>query len=127
MARRVVILMRDGVLVILSARVGEFERLPGDIRMLRNPRQLLRDVCFGESTRSTQPAATALRGIESYLAESSCAKVIPPSALIASNPSVPSLAVPDSTTPMARSRWSCASDSKKESIGRCGVRVFGRG
>jgi len=46
----------------------------------------------------------ALRGIESCLAESSCAKVIPPSALMASNPMVPSLAVPDSTTPTARSR-----------------------
>jgi hypothetical protein len=30
--------------------------------------------------------------------------------------SVPSLAVPESTTPMARSWRSCASDSKKESI-----------
>ena len=71
----------------------------------------------GERTKSTQPAATALRGIESYLAESSCANVIPPSALIASSPSVPSVAVPERITPMARSRWSCASDSKKKSIG----------
>ena len=84
-------------------------------------------ISAGESTKSTQPAATALRGIESYRAESSCAKVIPPSALIASSPSVPSVAVPDSTTPMARSRWSCASDSKKESMDRCGARVRGRG
>ena len=45
----------------------------------------------------------ALRGILSYLADfGACAKVIPPSALIASNPSVPSVAVPDRMTPMAR-------------------------
>ena len=58
----------------------------------------------GESTKSTQPAATALRGIESYRAESSCANVIPPSALMASRPSVPSVAVPERITPIARSR-----------------------
>ena len=81
----------------------------------------------GERTKSTQPAATALRGIESYLADSSCAKVIPPSALIASSPSVPSVAVPERITPMARSRWSCASDSKKESIEWCAPRPCGRG
>ena len=70
----------------------------------------------GESTRSTQQAAMALRGIESCLAVLSSAKMIPSSALIASRLSVPSLAVPESTTPMARSWRSCASDSKKESI-----------
>ena len=79
---------------------------------------------FGESTKSTQPAATALRGIESYLADSSCAKVIPPSALMASSPSVPSVAVPERITPMARSRWSCASDSKKEVNGAMGARCL---
>src|SRR6185369_8899578 len=58
-------------------------------------------IFFGESTRSTQPAATALRGMEGYLADSSWARVIPPSALMASSPSVPSIAVPERTTPMA--------------------------
>ena len=81
----------------------------------------------GLRTKSTQPAATALRGIESYLADSSCAKVMPPSALIASSPSVPSVAVPERITPIARSRWSCASDSKKASIGWCAPRSCGRG
>ena len=61
-------------------------------------------ICSGANTKSTTPDAIALRGIESYFAESSCAKVTPPSALMASSPTVPSLAVPDSTTPMARSR-----------------------
>ena len=60
-------------------------------------------MCSGASTKSTQPAAIALCGIESYLADSSWAKVIPPSALIASSPNVPSVAVPESTTPIARS------------------------
>ena len=67
---------------------------------------------------STTPAATALRGMDSNFAEPSWAKVIPPSALMASSPNVPSLAVPDNTMPMARSCWSCASDSKKKSIER---------
>jgi len=83
--------------------------------MLRDRSKLPGDSA-GESTRSTQPTAMALRGIESCLAVLSCAKMIPPSALIASRLSVPSLAVPESATPMARSWRSCASDSKKESI-----------
>ena len=50
---------------------------------------------------STQPAATALRGIPSWHADWSCAKVTPPSALMARSPRVPSAPVPDSTTPTA--------------------------
>jgi hypothetical protein len=46
---------------------------------------------------------------------------------MASSPSVPSLAVPERITPMARSRWSRASDSKKKSIEWCGARVGWRG
>jgi len=82
----------------------------------------------GESTKSTHPAATALRGIESYLADSSCAKVIPPSALTASSPQRavggrpgknhadgPARADPGPATP------------KKTSIGWCGVRPGGLG
>ena len=81
----------------------------------------------GERTKSTYPAATALRGIDSYLADSSCANVIPSAALMASRPSVPSVAVPERITPMARSRWSSASDSKKKSMACCGRRPVARG
>ena len=83
--------------------------------MLRDPSKLPGDVGRREHEIDAA-AAIALRGIESCLAVLSCAKMIPPSALIASRLSVPSLAVPESTTPMARSWRSCASDSKKESI-----------
>ena len=41
------------------------------------------------------PAVIALRGMLSCWAESSCAKVIPPSALMALHPAVPSFAVPE--------------------------------
>ena len=41
----------------------------------------------GGSTKSTHPAAIALRGMPSYFADfPSCAKVIPPAALIAARP-----------------------------------------
>ena len=81
----------------------------------------------GESTKSTQPAATALRGIELKRAESSCAKVRPPSALMASRPSVPSVALPERITPMARSHWSRARASRKWSMERGATRCGGRG
>ena len=84
-------------------------------------------IASGESTKSTQPADAALRGIESYLADSSCAKVMPPSALMASSPSVPSVAVPERMIPTACSCWSWASDSRKKSIERSGVRACSRG
>ena len=77
----------------------------------------------GPRTKSTHPAAIALRGIELYRAEASWAKVSPPSALMASSPSVPSLAVPDRITPIARSFWSSASDSKKASMTLRGSRA----
>ncbi len=66
-------------------------------------RPISRAISSGGSTKSTQPLATALRGMLSCWAVSSWAKVIPPSALISSSPSVPSVAVPDRTTPIARS------------------------
>ncbi len=56
----------------------------------------------GDNTKSTTPAAIALRGMLSKVALSSCANVIPPSALIASRPMVPSDALPERMTPMAR-------------------------
>ena len=66
---------------------------------------------FGLITKSMQPAFTALCGMPLYLADSlSCAKVIPPAALMAMHPSVPSEAVPDKITPMARSPRSLARD-----------------
>ena len=66
----------------------------------------------GGSTKSTQPAAMALCGMPSCCALSSCAKVMPPSALIASSPSVPSLAVPERITPIAWWRRSSASERR---------------
>ncbi len=51
---------------------------------------------------STTPAAMALAGMSANFAVSGdCAKVMPPSALMARNPFVPSAPLPDSTTPMA--------------------------
>ena len=55
---------------------------------------------FGERTESTQPTAVALRGIEPSRADPSWAKVILPSALIVSSPSVPSVDVPDRIAPI---------------------------
>src|SRR5262245_12323342 len=53
-----------------------------------------------------------------YFADAaSWANVIPPSALIASIPSAPSEAVPDSTTPIARFFWEAASERNRKSIG----------
>src|SRR5438128_12150341 len=73
---------------------------------------------YGERTKSTQPAAMALLGMPSNLADfSSWAKVIPPSALIAVNPKVPSEAVPERITPIALLLWSSASERKNRSIG----------
>ena len=61
----------------------------------------------------------ALRGMPSYSVESgSWAMTMPPSPLMARTPRVPSLPVPERTMPIARSRWSWASDRKKKSIGR---------
>ena len=61
----------------------------------------------------------ALRGMPSYSVDSGFwAMTMPPSPLIARTPRVPSLPVPESTMPMARSRWSWASERKKKSIGR---------
>ena len=57
----------------------------------------------GVSTKSTHPDEMALCGIPSNLADAgSWAKVIPPPALMALNPRVPSEAVPERTTPIAR-------------------------
>ena len=67
----------------------------------------------GERTKSTHPAAMALRGMPSYLAVESWAKVIPPSAFTACRPRVPSEPVPDRMTPMACAFWSAASDRRK--------------
>ncbi len=56
---------------------------------------------FGGRTKSTHPEAMALRGMPSYAAEAgSWAKAMPPSALIAFAPSVPSEPVPDRITPI---------------------------
>src|ERR1700684_4234585 len=75
-------------------------------------------IASGGRTKSTQPAAVALFGMPSNLADfSSWAKLIPSSALIAANPKVPSEAVPERITPIALLRWSSASERKKGSMG----------
>ena len=56
---------------------------------------------------STHPAATALVGIPLNLAVfSSCAKAMPPSALIAAMPKLPSVPFPERMTPIALLFWS---------------------
>ena len=73
-----------------------------------------RAISSGGRRTSTEPDRMALRGIASNFALSSvCAKVNPPATLIARNPAVPSLPVPERTTPIARDPHSSASDSKK--------------
>lgn len=72
----------------------------------------------GRATRSMQPLAMALAGMESNWAESgSCAKVTPPCEATASSPCVPSEPSPERTTPIARSPSSRASELRKTSIG----------
>ena len=66
-----------------------------------DPEQLRRDLRRRQDRRPTTPAATALRGMPSYRAVSSCAKVSPPASLIAFKPRVPSVPVPDRITPIA--------------------------
>ncbi len=67
---------------------------------------------------STRPVATALRGMPSYLAESgSWAMVNPACSLMAFRPRLPSVPMPESTMPMAFSRWSSANWRKKKSMG----------
>jgi len=66
------------------------------------------------------PAFTALRGMLSYFADpSSCANVMPPAALMATHPSVPSDAVPDRITPIACCPALSASERKKSLMGMC--------
>ena len=68
---------------------------------------------------STTPARIALRGMSPNLAVcGDCAKVIPPPALIARRPSVPSDPLPESTTPMACGPRCVARVSKRKSMER---------
>src|SRR5713101_1112168 len=88
-------------------------------------------IASGGRTKSTQPAAMAFFGMLSNLADfSSWAKVMPPSALIAANPNVPSEAVPERIIPIALLLWSSASERKKRSMGmgwpRVSVRAVSR-
>ena len=58
----------------------------------------------GGRTRSTTPVAIAARGMPSKAAVSgSCAKAMPPSALMKRRPSEPLVPVPESTIAIARS------------------------
>ena len=67
----------------------------------------------GGRIESTEPAATAARGMSGNLAVSSWANVMPPSDLIALRPRAPSESVPDKMTPIARILYVSARDSKK--------------
>lgn len=72
-----------------------------------------------DSVWSTTPAAMALAGMPGNLAVvGSCTRVVPPAALIALIPLVPSEAVPDRITPTAWLPRSAASAVKKSSTGR---------
>jgi hypothetical protein len=63
-------------------------------------------------------AEIALLGMPSNFAVSGdCTRLMPPSALMSLNPSVPLLPVPESTMAIARSRWSAASDENSTSTG----------
>ena len=82
----------------------------------------------GGRTKSTHPEAMALRGMPSCGADSrSWTKTMPPSALIALAPSVPSEPVPERITPTALPPRASASVRRNESIGRCRPPVVTRG
>ena len=73
----------------------------------------------GGSTKSANSVARALRGMPSNSADSGlCTSTRPPACLMARMPSVPSLPVPDSTTPTACSCRLWASEVMKKSTGR---------
>ena len=97
-------------------------RVRGDLLMRINSFA----ISFGDKTKSTAPAVMADCGILLNLAELFCAKVNPPAALMASNPRVPSLALPLNTTPIAFFLCISASDEKKVSIGKCTTRSLVR-
>ncbi len=70
----------------------------------------------GERTKSTQPAATGAARHRVVFGRFILRESYPALGFDRLQPSVPSVAVPERITPMARSRWSCASDSKKKSM-----------
>src|SRR5262249_44723314 len=68
----------------------------------------------GGNTKSTQPDKIALDGIPEYFAVFSvCAKVMPPAALTACRPLLPSDLIPERMPPMHRSLSASASDLMK--------------
>jgi len=77
----------------------------------------------GPKTRSTSPVAIDANGMPSNSAVSgSCTMTTPPASLMCRMPREPSLPVPDSTMPTARSFRSAARDLKNRSIGNFGVK-----
>src|SRR5215471_8444748 len=80
-------------------------------------------ICWGGKTKSTTPAAIAVLGMLSNLADWSWQKVMPVAALMALSPTVPSDAVPDRITPIELAPISWASDVKNTSIGLCASRA----
>jgi len=78
--------------------------------------------------RRQADAAIALRGMSSFFADrGSWASVIPPSALIASRPRVPSDPIPDRMTPMLWLPCASARDWRNASMGMCAPPVLLRG
>ena len=84
--------------------------------MLRDGSQFGGDAAR-RSTKSTTPAAIALRGIPSNRADMSWQKVTPPAEVMAFSPSVPSDAVPERITPIEFEPLSWAREMRNESIG----------
>ena len=73
-------------------------------------------IFFGESTKSTTPSSIADFGMLINLAESSCAKVIPPANFISFKPRVPSYALPESIIPITFSLCVSANEVKSMSM-----------
>ncbi len=78
----------------------------------------LAGISSGGSTKSTTFASIALFTIWSHSANlGSSTIVIPPFSLIFRSPSVPSLSVPENSTPTAHFPWTLANELKKPSMG----------
>ena len=84
-------------------------------------------ISLGAKTKSTTPSAIAELGILLNLAESSWAKVIPPANFISLKPRVPSLALPDNTTPITFSLWVSAKEENNTSMERLVILFLRRG
>ena len=84
-------------------------------------------ISSGGSVKSATPARIADSGMLVVSADSSWTNVMPPAALMAFNPSVPSLAAPDNITPIELACWSSAKEIRKRLIGKLGCSDLTRG